>query len=294
MDVAKSAGRQTKMNEDQIDQVAAYALEHNFATNNDIIQYIREQQLPSITANTVSNYLKRKGVRSRIAAEKPNLTDAAMANRLEASLSNSLVPNWVWQRTVFIDEFSIDSRIKRKTRVKRLRGERAKSANINRYELRNPKSFSFVCCFTYTGVGPIKLINGRFSAEKYLEYLRDDLLPYYSSYFDDLFWLLHDNARVHTATIVRDFLADQNCRVHTHPPYSPDLNPIENLGNTVKKRFYDRFKSIPPNSNGHLFQIIVQIWQELDNQMDLIHSLVNSMCSRYAECIRAAGDSTRY
>ena len=40
---------------------------------------------------------------------------------------------------------------------------------------------------------------------------------------------MHDNAPVHTARVVRGLLEELGVEVMVWPPYSPDLNPIENL-----------------------------------------------------------------
>jgi len=41
-------------------------------------------------------------------------------------------------------------------------------------------------------------------------------------------WFLHhDNAPVHTALSVQQFLANNNMTVTNHPPYSPDLAPCD-------------------------------------------------------------------
>jgi len=41
-------------------------------------------------------------------------------------------------------------------------------------------------------------------------------------------WVLHhDNAPVHTALLIREFLAKKNIPVLPHPPYSPDLAPCD-------------------------------------------------------------------
>jgi len=45
---------------------------------------------------------------------------------------------------------------------------------------------------------------------------------------DDWF-LLHDNAPSHNATIVKQFLAQRRVTVFDHPPYSPDLAPADYL-----------------------------------------------------------------
>ena len=40
-------------------------------------------------------------------------------------------------------------------------------------------------------------------------------------------FLMHDNAPSHNATIVNKFLAQRKVTVLDHPPYSPDLAPAE-------------------------------------------------------------------
>ena len=40
-------------------------------------------------------------------------------------------------------------------------------------------------------------------------------------------FLLHDNAPSHNATIVKKFMAKRNVAVLHHPPYSPDLAPAD-------------------------------------------------------------------
>ncbi|XP_053203437.1 histone-lysine N-methyltransferase SETMAR-like [Panonychus citri] len=39
--------------------------------------------------------------------------------------------------------------------------------------------------------------------------------------------LLHDNARPHKATLVTDFLAEKQVPCWFHPPYSPDISPLD-------------------------------------------------------------------
>jgi len=43
------------------------------------------------------------------------------------------------------------------------------------------------------------------------------------------FMLMQDNARSHMARITAQFLEDNNIQVLSHPPMSPDLNPIEHV-----------------------------------------------------------------
>jgi transposase len=50
--------------------------------------------------------------------------------------------------------------------------------------------------------------------------------------------LLHDNARPHTAAHIRTLLEHFNWELSDHPPYSPDLAPIDyHLFTYLKKCF---------------------------------------------------------
>ena len=52
------------------------------------------------------------------------------------------------------------------------------------------------------------------------------------------YFILQDNVPIHTSAIVSNFLADRiPGRLIEHPPYSPDLNLIENFGSLFKRKF---------------------------------------------------------
>ena len=59
------------------------------------------------------------------------------------------------------------------------------------------------------------------------------------------FIFAQDNAPTHTANIVQDWLRnwveDNSIQVVDWPPYSPDLNPIENLWKLLKEGICERF-----------------------------------------------------
>jgi hypothetical protein len=64
-------------------------------------------------------------------------------------------------------------------------------------------------------------VSGWVICELYHAFLPDFIQP------GDIF--MHDNAPVHQAGIVKNLLAELGIEVMKWPPYSPDLNPIENL-----------------------------------------------------------------
>ena len=63
-----------------------------------------------------------------------------------------------------------------------------------------------------------------FSTNLYIE-----VLDTHVQYMNDDLVFIQDNASIHTAQKVRDWFREQCVRTTDWPPYSPDLNPIENV-----------------------------------------------------------------
>jgi uncharacterized protein (UPF0276 family) len=81
------------------------------------------------------------------------------------------------------------------------------------------------------------------------------------------------------------------------PPYSPDLNPIENLWKVLKERICQRhpdLSEMPKNDESlqRLCEAAVEVWEEIEPVM--IENLVRSMCRRLAAVIAAQGWYTKY
>ena len=72
------------------------------------------------------------------------------------------------------------------------------------------------------------------------------------------------------------------------PPYSPDLNPIENLFSIVKKKLRGRRFT----SDQDLFDAASQAWNTIP--IDMLINLVDSMPDRINAVIEANGWQTKY
>ena len=105
---------------------------------------------------------------------------------------------------------------------------------------------------------------------------------------------LHDNASVHTANSVKQYLENKQntmeIKVLPWPPQSADLNPIENIWAYLKKQL--RKRAIQPRNHDELYAAIVEEWEAIPRRV--LMNMVQSMPKRIAQVIKQKGGSTKY
>lgn len=131
------------------------------------------------------------------------------------------------------------------------------------------------------------------SSDTYIKVLQEGLVPLYES--GDLF--VQDNAPIYKSGASMGWLEEQQIDTVDWPPHSPDLNPIEHVWHTLKKKI----RQIEPNFSdlkknlaheAYVREIIQLAWSELDP--DFICSLIGSMEARLKAVIKAPGWYTHY
>jgi len=97
-------------------------------------------------------------------------------------------------------------------------------------------------------------------------------------------FLLHDNAPVHRAVAVKEFLARKQVCVLHHPPYSPDLSPCE----------YFLFPKLKLSLKGRLFKDVRDIRAAVTSSLrttpqEDVQRSFQSLLDRVTRCIDAEG-----
>jgi transposase len=134
---------------------------------------------------------------------------------------------------------------------------------------------------------------GGVTAQRYIEVL-EEYLPTILQH-DSIF--MQDNAPIHNAHLVRDWIIDMGINKVDWPPYSPDLNPIENLWKMLKAKIIElhpELKVMKDNTTTkqHLINCAKEAWELLEEEM--LNKLAEGMQKRVTAIIKAQGWYTKY
>ena len=134
---------------------------------------------------------------------------------------------------------------------------------------------------------------GGVTARRYIEVLEEYLPTILEN--DSIF--MQDNAPIHTARIVKAWFQERDIDIVNWPPYSPDLNPIENLWKMLKAKIielYPEFTTMKDNkqTKALLIQAAKEAWDLLEDQ--LLNKLASGMQKRVNAVKTAKGWYTKY
>ncbi len=242
-----------------------------------------------ISSATTFRRLRKMGYTSRIPSVKPLLNAKQKAKRLRWAKAHA---DWTveqWSKVIFSDESRFAMEFGDKgPRVWRRPHERYSPGCLRR-SVKHPTSVLVWGCVSMEGTGNLCFINQMVNTEVYLETLEYHLLPSIETLFGDEECIFQqDLAPAHSSKATKKWLTDNNIQVLDWPANSPDLNVIEAIWDTMKRRMRNK----KPTTSEQLKQVIMESWDSI-TALD-IDKLVSSMPRRVAATIRAKGDVTKY
>lgn len=247
----------------------------------------------SLPVNISARSIRRRLVddfdlRSLKPARKPLLSTLQCKKRVAFCKNHQLWSEDNWKEVLFSDESMFSQFGQKKNRVRRPRNQRY----VSRYTCPTVKKSAKVMvwgCFSAHGRGALYFIpqNETVNAVKYKEILNEKLLRSMAIHQCSIFQ--QDSAPAHTARSVKLWMQQNNIHVLDWPGNSPDLNPIENLWELMKRKVAKRAPSNIPD----LMYWIRRVWCT-EVTPELCQKLVYSMPRRIESVLKCKGMPTKY
>lgn len=266
---------------------AAYA-ENNFCTPRGLKR--KYQFEPS--ARTIDRRLREVNLFGRVARHQRKFSDADRQKRLSFAEGYASWTAEQWERVLFSDEKKFKGEgFMGQVWVRRPPGEALNPAYCVD-KLPHPVKLNVWGCFCAAGVGYLYVFNENmdaallkriFASGHLLESAEDRGLMEGGEW-----WLLQDNDPKHKSKEVQTWLHNHGVSLLDFPPYSPDLNPMENLWSNLARRVEAR----PASTIEELQDVIAEEWERTSPA--LLRKLARGMPKRCKAVIDAKGEHTKY
>jgi transposase len=243
---------------------------------------------------TVDRRLQEAGLFGRVARHKRNYTAEEVRKRLSFAEGYKGWTVEQWSKVLFSDEKCFyGNGFCGRVWVRRPKGE-ALNPEYCMDKQAHPVKVNVWASFCASGQGYCHIFNEKLDKHLYKRILADNLLPSARLHFSlapplvEQWYFLQDNSPNHTANAVRTWLHDNGVSCIDFPPYSPDLNPIENLWNEMARdvELHDC------DTMEELQDVVAAVWDKVDG--DSMRTLVHSMPKRCQAVIDAKGWHTKY
>ena len=278
-------GRPSIVNSKTTQRIVEEAKTNPFVTPR-IIKY--NLNLSTISAKTIRRILNKNDLWPRIARVVPPFKPETIRKRLSFADGYS---NWTtgqWSLVLWSDECSISLGTYGQVWVQRPIGD-AFNPKYTVPREKHPPKVHMWGCMSMLGVGECYIFTENLDAILMKNILKNHLIASAKKLFGNkAFWFQQDNDPKHSSRLVKDWLFNNGIRCIEWPPYSPDLNPIENVWASLKRRIECR----SPKNVDELAKIAKEEW--MATKTDLCVKLVHSMHTRIKQVQQRSGHISDY
>lgn len=284
------SGRPRKTDEAQDTAIAVTARIERFTSPRQIARTLNF----GIGRRTVDRRLQEAGLFGRVARHKRCYSEAEIRKRLAFAEGYKHWTPEQWSKVLFSDEKCFYGKgFCGRTFVRREMGTASDPENCVT-KTAHPVKVNVWGCFSAAGPGYAHIFYDKMDSELYHKILSDHLLGVAKRDFKApppavaQWHFLQDNAPMHKSKIVSEWLHNSGVSVLDFPPYSPDLNPIENLWAIIAREVEKQQCS----TTDLLGDAVLKVWNEL--ALEVFRKLAQSMPERCQAVIDAQGHHTKY
>ena len=158
--------------------------------------------------------------------------------------------------------------------------------------VKHPTSVMVWSVISSKGLGRLYIVEGTMRQDQYKKVLETRLLPQIRDWFADgeKFHFMQNGAPCHTAKSIKSFLEAKKIPLLDWPGNSPDMNPIENLWEIVKRKM----KSENITTKTQLIERLIWVWNHDEEILRNCRACVESMPRCISALIKAKGGPTKY
>lgn len=278
------SGRPPALEDETNEAIISLAEERKFITPKNI----RTELQLSVSTRTIRRRLDEEGLFGRVALVSYPFTSEHIEQRLAFANAHENWDETKWDTVLFSDETYIVLGGVGQVWVQRPED----TAFLAPYMAQRdpfPEKIGVWGCFSSQGVGAMRIIDDNMDSRVLTDTFNRFMLSTARRMWPVGQWyLLQDNAPYHASRETQTWLHNHGIDCIDFPPYSPDLNPIENLWAYLKRRIELRC----PSNITELRQMLVEEWERIDRHY--LICLAHSMIDRCRAVISCRGFKTKY
>ena len=277
-------GRSLSHEMKQIDKLVEYAMKFPSAT----LANLKSRFKLSYHLSSISTILRKHGLRTYVGKQNKPLTKAHKMKRIKFAEHHA---NLDFDQVIFTDEKTVQNFFNGRVRVRRLRGQGWKSRNVV-----NVISQNRTCKVNLWGLFSkekcdLFLVSNHFKSQEYRELLEISVFPEINQVKPN-FIFMQDNAPIHKANIVTEYLKNKKVIVFDWPPRSPDLNPIENVWAEMQRLVNQHLLVKRVTKPEALFVLCKECFKIACDKM--VDKLFKSMPRRLKQVVQKKGERIHY
>lgn len=225
---------QSKINEEIGEKLLVFIDKQYDSTLTEMGIFLKENCGLEVSNTTISKYLKYQFITyKRIIPVVNGRNSEEVKTKRYDYVCRILGENWISSNCIYIDETSIHMWLHSEK-------GRSKKGEVLAHIVPNNRGpvLSLVMAINKKGVIHWTSVVGSFNHEKYQKFICDLSLKVDHNV---QYYMIHDNATIHNRTITT---TERHEIVHL-PPYSPFLNPIENMFGVLKSKLRKQMTRTP-------------------------------------------------
>jgi len=277
----RTKGSGVKSDQNKIDKIIEIINKDNSLSSNDVSKLMLEEHDMTCSKTAVLRHLKNNDYINRKPIIKPLLTEDHKNSRENWAI---FYQYYNWDCVIWSDECNINaqSNVKSKIWIN-------KSADVPiRRVVKYPISIHVWGCLLKGNTLIIEIYDNTMNSDKYIEILKIHLINLLNINKPNKLLFQQDNAPCHTSYSAISFFSENNIEVMFWPPNSPDLNPIENIWNLLKRNI----GNVIIKNKEDLINVVKKEAAKIN--VEIINKLINSMDNRIEQLFNKSFDSIDY